>query len=72
MQRVLFARLLLQDAQLVLLDEPFTAIDRAGVVALEHLLMQRAQDGGAVVVTTHHDLQAPALNRITLGGGHGH
>ena len=27
MQRVLFARLLLQDAQLVLLDEPFTAID---------------------------------------------
>ena len=27
MQRVLFARLLLQDAQLVLLDEPFNAID---------------------------------------------
>ena len=27
MQRALFARLLLQDSQLVLLDEPFTAID---------------------------------------------
>jgi len=71
-RRVALARLLIADEPLWILDEVFTAIDRAGVVALEHLLMQRAQDGGAVVVTTHHDLQAPALNRITLGGGHGH
>ena len=27
MQRMLFARLLLQDARIVVLDEPFTAID---------------------------------------------
>ena len=27
MQRMLFARLLLQDARMIVLDEPFTAID---------------------------------------------
>ncbi|MDE0384177.1 MAG: ATP-binding cassette domain-containing protein, partial [Defluviicoccus sp.] len=34
MQRALFARLLLQDARLVLLDEPFTAIDARTVADL--------------------------------------
>ena len=38
MQRALFARLLLQDAQLILLDEPFTAIDSATVRDLMGLI----------------------------------
>ena len=45
------------------------AIDASGVSAIEQLLQQRAAEGGAVVVTTHHDLRLPGMQRIVLGGG---
>lgn len=67
-RRVALARLLIADEPLWILDEVFTAIDIDGVAALESLLVQRARDGGAIVVTTHHDLQLPSMQRITLGG----
>ena len=53
-QRVALCRLLLSKAQLWLLDEPFNAIDRAGVEQLEQLLLQQAAKGAAVILTTHH------------------
>ncbi|MFY3773465.1 cytochrome c biogenesis heme-transporting ATPase CcmA [Marinobacter salsuginis] len=68
-RRVALARLLIADEPLWLLDEVFTAIDSAGVSAIESLLQQRASEGGAVVVTTHHDLNLPGMQRIVLGGG---
>ena len=68
-RRVALARLLIADEPLWLLDEVFTAIDSAGVSAIENLLQQRASEGGAVVVTTHHDLNLPGMQRIVLGGG---
>ncbi len=67
-RRVVLARLLIADEPLWLLDEVFTAIDAAGVEAIESLLLQRAREGGAVVVTTHHNLDLPGMGRITLGG----
>lgn len=66
-RRVALARLLISEEPLWVLDEAFTAIDHAGVAAMEALLVQRARRGGAVVVTTHHDLQLPDMARITLG-----
>jgi len=71
-RRVALARLLLADEPLWLLDEVFTAIDAQGVEAIESLLLQRAAEGGAVLVTTHHDLQLPGMHRIVLGGESGH
>lgn len=55
-RRVNLARLYLSDADLWLLDEPFTAIDRQGVAALTETLAAQAQRGGAVVLTSHQDL----------------
>lgn len=55
-QRVALARLLLSSAKLWLLDEPFTAIDKQGVVDIEAMISQFVQQGGAVMVITHHDL----------------
>jgi zinc/manganese transport system ATP-binding protein len=55
MQRALFARLLLQEAKIVLLDEPFTAIDEATVRDLIRLVA-RWQTEGRTVVTVLHDL----------------
>ncbi len=66
-RRVALARLLIADEPLWLLDEVFTAIDSGGVKAIESLLQQRAAEGGAVVVTTHHDLDLPGMGSIVLG-----
>jgi zinc/manganese transport system ATP-binding protein len=55
MQRALFARLLLQDADLILLDEPFTAID-AKTSADLLALVRRWHDESRTVVAVLHDL----------------
>jgi len=56
-RRVNLARLYLSQCQLWLLDEPFTAIDKAGVAELETLLVEHVERGGAVVMTSHQSLQ---------------
>lgn len=56
MQRMLFARLLLQDAPLILLDEPFTAIDSTTVRDLTHLI-QHWQGEARTIVTVLHDIE---------------
>ena len=53
-QRVLFARLMLQDAALILLDEPFTALD-ARTVADLIALVERWHGEGRTVVAVLHD-----------------
>jgi len=67
-RRVALARLHLSRQCLWILDEPFTAIDRAGVKALESLLISHAQQGGIVMLTTHHELgiQYQGLKRLDL------
>jgi zinc/manganese transport system ATP-binding protein len=55
LQRSLFARLLLQDASLILLDEPFTAIDSGTARDLMDLI-QRWHGEGRTVVAVLHDL----------------
>jgi zinc/manganese transport system ATP-binding protein len=55
MQRALFARLLVQDADLILLDEPFTAIDAKTAADLIDLVRRwHAED--RTVVAVLHDL----------------
>ena len=55
MQRALFARLLLQDAAVILLDEPFTAIDAKTTADLLDLV-RRWHDESRTVVAVLHDL----------------
>ena len=54
-QRVLFARLLLQDADLVLLDEPFAAIDAKTVTDLMDVI-RRWRSEQRTVIAVLHDL----------------
>jgi zinc/manganese transport system ATP-binding protein len=56
MQRALFARLLLQDARLILLDEPFTAIDAKTSADLFDLV-RRWQSEGRTVIAALHDIE---------------
>ncbi|WP_426152725.1 cytochrome c biogenesis heme-transporting ATPase CcmA [Pseudomonas sp. DC3000-4b1] len=68
-RRVALARLYLAPAPLWLLDEPFTALDAASVAALEAHLQGHCEGGGAVVLTSHHELsRMPARYReLRLG-----
>lgn len=65
-RRVALARLHLEQAPAWILDEPFTAIDPAGIAALEVVLQKHVQAGGAVVMTTHHPLAIRARS-LRLG-----
>jgi len=67
-RRVSLARLYLSSDALWVLDEAFTAIDKAGVKALENLFEQRAEKGGTIILTTHHELQLEkGFRKISLG-----
>jgi zinc/manganese transport system ATP-binding protein len=56
MQRVLFARLLLQDADLIVLDEPFTAIDTKTAADLLDIV-RRWHRENRTVLAAMHDLE---------------
>ena len=66
-RRAALARLLITEAPLWVLDEPFTAIDKQGVCELETLLTEHADNGGMVVLSTHQDLGIPGIKRLSLG-----
>lgn len=53
LQRVLFARLLVQQAPLILLDEPFTGIDSATTQILLQVIAQLHRQGRTVIAVLH-------------------
>jgi len=67
-RRVALARLLLSDAELWVLDEPFTALDVDAVAQLGELIEAHLQKGRMVVYTTHQevDMRAGAVREIDL------
>ena len=69
-RRVALARLWLSRATLWILDEPLTAIDKAGIEKLMRKFAQHADNGGAVILTTHQDLpdHAARVRKIRLSG----
>lgn len=57
-QRVLFARMLVQRARMLLLDEPFNAVDAATTADLLAVLHSCARQGAGVVAVVHDQEQA--------------
>ncbi len=53
MQRVLFARLMLQDAEIILIDEPFAAIDTKTVQDLMQLVRHWHGEGRTILAVLH-------------------
>jgi ABC-type Mn2+/Zn2+ transport system ATPase subunit len=68
-QRVLIARSLVQDAQILLLDEPFSGLDRPGSERLEALIETLAAEGRAAVIATHDLEQARRLDSVLCVNG---
>lgn len=65
-RRVGLARLLISKAPLWILDEPFTALDKKGIACIESLIENHATQGGIVVLTSHHPVKNPRLERLQL------
>ncbi|MEO0575937.1 MAG: cytochrome c biogenesis heme-transporting ATPase CcmA [Pseudomonadota bacterium] len=62
-RRAALARVLLSDACLWLLDEPFTNLDREGQQEVRALMAAHARAGGAIVFAAHHDV---AIEGVTV------
>nr|WP_261592225.1 MULTISPECIES: cytochrome c biogenesis heme-transporting ATPase CcmA [unclassified Pseudoalteromonas] len=67
-RRVALVRLWLNDAKLWVLDEPFTALDKKGVILLQGQFAKHLAKGGSILLTTHQDLTThfDALKTLVL------
>src|SRR6185312_14290067 len=63
-QRVLIARGLVQDARLLLLDEPFSGLDVPAARSLEALIGDLAGEGRGIVIATHDLAQARRWDQV--------
>jgi len=68
-RRLALARLLATESLLWILDEPFTSLDKASMALFAALFEQHLQQGGLIVVTSHHEIDLPrqAVKRLDLG-----
>ena len=78
-QRLLFARVILQDARIILLDEPFTAVDAATTAKLMQILLDWHRQGRTIICVLHDLLmirkyfpESFLLAGKCLGRGHTH
>jgi ABC-type Mn2+/Zn2+ transport system ATPase subunit len=63
-QRVLIARALVQDAHLLLLDEPYSGLDGPSATRLTTLLDRLTSEGRGVMIATHDLEQARAWDLV--------
>jgi len=68
-QRVLIARALVQDARVLLLDEPFSGLDRPSSERLEALIAELAGEGRGIAIATHDLEQARACDLVLCLAG---
>jgi ABC-type multidrug transport system ATPase subunit len=53
LQRLALARAMLNDAQLMLLDEPYTALDATGLRLVDTLIGELRAAGRTIIMATH-------------------
>ena len=63
-QRVLLARALVQDAAVLLLDEPLSAVDPVSADRIESLFAELRAEGRTVLVSTHDVESARRFDRV--------
>jgi ABC-type Mn2+/Zn2+ transport system ATPase subunit len=63
-QRVLIARALVQDARVLLLDEPLSGVDAPSAARIEAILRDLRDEGRALLVATHDVEQARRFERV--------
>ena len=68
-RRLALARLLATEAALWILDEPFTSLDKSSMALFVDVFEAQLEAGGAIVMTSHHDIALPtqSMQRLQLG-----
>ncbi len=68
-RRVSLARLLVNRSRIWVLDEPFTALDKAAVGMLQSVIREHVQADGMVILTTHQEvsLTQGQVKQLQLG-----
>lgn len=71
MQQTAFARMLILQPQIILLDEPFTHLEQKFISHYEQIIAQLQQQKKTIIFTTHNPSQAEKLadHRYTLSDG---
>ena len=65
-KRAAFSRLLAQDADTWLLDEPLNALDADGAALVEALVAEHRANGGIAVVASHQPIDLAGARRLDL------
>ena len=68
-QRLALARLLVRAPDLLLLDEPYAALDDEARTLMDHVIEEAKADGRTVVLATHDPTKAAVADRILFMDG---
>ena len=58
-RRLALARLVVTEATLWIMDEPFTSLDKASMAMFQAMFEAHLATGGIIVMTSHHDIEMP-------------
>ena len=65
-RRLALARLVVTEASLWIMDEPFTSLDKASMAMFQEMFEQHLAQGGVIVMTSHHDIEMPDSDVVRL------
>jgi len=65
-RRLALARLVVTEALLWIMDEPFTSLDKASMAMFQEMFEQHLEKGGVIVLTSHHDIEMPQSDVVRL------
>ena len=66
-QRLLFAQAMIPESSLVILDEPMTSLDEAGITIFENLIKELAAEGKTILWVNHDMAQVKRLaSKVTV------
>jgi len=61
-RKLALARLMMTKNSFWILDEPFTSLDKASIIFFEQLIKQHINQGGVLILTSHHDIDLAGLS----------
>jgi heme exporter protein A len=61
-RRLALSRLIVTEADLWILDEPYTSLDKASMALYQSLFETHLKQGGIIVMTSHHDIDMPSVD----------
>lgn len=70
-QKIGIIQALMEDPNILVLDEPFNALDEKSVMLLRDLLRKRQDEGKLIIVTSHHkdDIEAACNHAMAMQDG---